>query len=101
MAINNAGHRGSAGAARTDGPQHAFRWRNGSMEDLGALGSGYPQSWAKAINDRGMIVGVSVPDAARVGLHREGHDVGAGRRTDPRRSIWARFRAAPTARRSP
>ncbi len=60
VAVNNAGT--VVGWSTTDaGPQHAYRWSDGSMEDLGALGGGYPQSLAKAINDRGMIVGVSVP----------------------------------------
>jgi probable HAF family extracellular repeat protein len=59
VAINNAGT--VVGWSTTPaGPQHAYRWRDGLMEDLGALGGGYPQSWAKAINNRGMIVGVSV-----------------------------------------
>jgi probable HAF family extracellular repeat protein len=61
VAINNAGT--VVGWSSTAaGPEHAYRWRDGLMEDLGALDGGYPWSKAKAINGLGMIVGVSVPD---------------------------------------
>ncbi len=61
MAINNGGT--VAGWSSTlAGVEHAYRWHNGTMEDLGALGGGFPESKALAINDRGRIVGVSVPE---------------------------------------
>jgi len=38
--------------------QHAFRWRNGNLRDLGTLPGGY-NSAAAAVNESGMIVGLS------------------------------------------
>ena len=45
------------GASNAGGFYHAFLWRNGRMRDLGTLGGLH--SWAKAINDRGQILGWS------------------------------------------
>ncbi|MHC4094410.1 MAG: hypothetical protein ACYSVY_29770 [Planctomycetota bacterium] len=46
-------------SSTADGHQHAFRWWNGLMEDLGALEGDFPWSKAYSINERGVIVGVS------------------------------------------
>ena len=54
--VNDAGE--VVGSSTTDsGEQHAVRWRDGVMTDLGTLGGGY--SAATAINRRGQIAGVS------------------------------------------
>ncbi|MBT8461033.1 MAG: hypothetical protein KJO44_00820 [Gemmatimonadetes bacterium] len=59
VAINNWGVVAGWSSA-ADGHEHAFRWRNGRMEDLGSLEGDYPWSKGRAINERGTIVGVSV-----------------------------------------
>ncbi len=42
----------------TEFTQHAFRWRNGKLRDLGTLPGGY-NSGAVAVNESGTIVGLS------------------------------------------
>lgn len=55
--INNAGQ--IAGHSTTAaGPTHAFLMTDGSMNDLGTLGG--RQSWAKALNDSGQVVGAAL-----------------------------------------
>jgi probable HAF family extracellular repeat protein len=36
--------------------QHAWKWQDGALTDLGALPAGY-SSWAEALNSRGLVVG--------------------------------------------
>lgn len=40
------------------GPIHSFRWANGALEDLGAIGDG-ENSEARSINDHATIVGIA------------------------------------------
>nr|MDT0665570.1 hypothetical protein [Micromonospora sp. DSM 115978] len=50
------------GSSTTDGGgSHAFRWRNGVMQDLGTLGGSF--SSAAAVNVRGVVVGTSTTAA--------------------------------------
>jgi probable HAF family extracellular repeat protein len=61
LALNNSGQ--VVGMSDTRGGQdHAFLWRDGTMTDLGTLGSQFSQ--AQGINDSGVIVGYSA-DAFR------------------------------------
>jgi probable HAF family extracellular repeat protein len=68
-AINKSGEVVGYATTLGDAATHAFRWRGGTMTDLGVLpGGGY--SCANAINDRGQIVGTSdalVPSAGVAG----------------------------------
>jgi probable HAF family extracellular repeat protein len=58
FSINNAGQ--VAGSARlADGQSHAFRWTDGVMEDLGAIGGAGDYSGAFAINAAGQVVGIA------------------------------------------
>jgi probable HAF family extracellular repeat protein len=55
--INNVGQI-TGSANRPNGPQHAFRYQNGVMTDLGVL-AGTTASQGLAINDLGQVVGRS------------------------------------------
>lgn len=58
--INDAGQVVGGGlGGNDDGSGHAFVYRNGSLQELGTLGSQYTFSVAYAINNRGQIVGQS------------------------------------------
>jgi probable HAF family extracellular repeat protein len=60
---------------------HGFRWANGKIRDLGALGT---DSWASAINESGQIVGTSgtTPTWARAFLWQGGRLTGIGPRDE-------------------
>jgi probable HAF family extracellular repeat protein len=61
QAINNRGIiTGSCGLA--DGGAHAVIWKNGVVEDLGALGDEEGPTTALDINDQGQVVGCSSAD---------------------------------------
>ncbi len=68
-------------ASIPNGINHAFLWHNGTMTDLGVLGGPtwgpeYGFSWAKAINNKGQIVGSSstnsVDGASHAFLYQDG-----------------------------
>lgn len=52
--VNQRGH--VVGSAGVDGSMRAFHWSNGTMRDLGTLGTG-GMSTAAAVNDAGEVVG--------------------------------------------
>jgi probable HAF family extracellular repeat protein len=60
------GHGQIVGSSDTRTSTHAFLWENGEMIDLGAFGGTF--SNARAINERGEIVGLRVPDPAVEGM---------------------------------
>jgi len=45
---------------------HAWIWRDGVFQDLGALGSQRNYAWASSMNDAGQVVGYSETDALQV-----------------------------------
>jgi probable HAF family extracellular repeat protein len=58
LALNAAGQ--VVGSARlANGQTHAFRWTDGTMEDLGAIGGAGDYSGAFAINATGQVVGMA------------------------------------------
>jgi probable HAF family extracellular repeat protein len=84
-------------------PQHAFRYRNGTLQDLGTLGGNDPtlQSEASAINDLGEIVGQSQMRLAsetvwRPFLYRKGQMIDLTTIIDPSDPLlpYAQFESA-------
>ena len=64
-AINNTGQVTGIFEAAS-GDDHAFRWQNGSLTDLGTLGGEDTRSWAWDINNSGKVVGCAdAPDFSK------------------------------------
>jgi probable HAF family extracellular repeat protein len=83
QAINNSGAiTGSCDLPK--GAGHGVMWRNGSIEDLGALGDGDAPSTALDINDQAQVVGTSeLDDKLRAFLWDKGKMVNLNERIAP------------------
>jgi probable HAF family extracellular repeat protein len=68
--VNNLGQ--AVGSAfGSDGRQHAFLWQGGAIQDLGTLGGAFSE--ARAINDRGDVVGLAgTKSGVRAFIYRDG-----------------------------